>query len=265
MAGESGCAKGGTRGRSTVKRLPAAIRDAVDAAVEDGATIDEITALIRERGGECSRSAVGRYVKDARDLIGEVREFGRFVEEWVRAREPGAEGRGALVAIETLRMLMLHTMAALGARGEPASPEELCRLSLTLVRIERADKLRLERERAMAEAGAGTQAVAQAADMTHDERIQLIRRAVQERFFPNFVAYPEESEAEAAPCADAPVAPPVDTGDSPADGAAHDTPVAEGAGDIPDLRDDDWKERAPAAAVGPHDPAFCPWEWRGPG
>ena len=114
MAGESGPgAAGGRRGRSTVKRLPAAIRDAVDAAVEDGATIDEITALIRERGGECSRSAVGRYVKDARDLVGELREFGRFVEEWVSAREPGAEGRGGLVAIETLRMLMLHTMAQL--------------------------------------------------------------------------------------------------------------------------------------------------------
>ena len=119
MAGESGSdAKGGTRGRSTVKRLPAKIRDAVDAAVEDGATIDEITALIRERGGECSRSAVGRYVKVARDLVGEVREFGGFVEEWVRAREPGAEGRAGLVAIETLRMLMLHTMASPGrARG----------------------------------------------------------------------------------------------------------------------------------------------------
>ena len=55
-------------GRSSLERLEPALREAVDAAIVKGATIDEITALIREKGGTCSRSAVGRYVRRMRDL-----------------------------------------------------------------------------------------------------------------------------------------------------------------------------------------------------
>ena len=52
-----------TGGRSSIDRLPDTLREAVDAAIADGATIDEITARIREGGEDCSRSAVGRYSK----------------------------------------------------------------------------------------------------------------------------------------------------------------------------------------------------------
>ena len=48
-------------GRSSIARLPPELREAVDAAIADGATIDEIADLIRGEGGACSRSAVGRY------------------------------------------------------------------------------------------------------------------------------------------------------------------------------------------------------------
>ena len=51
-------------GRSSVARLPPELREAVDAAIADGATIDEIADLIRGEGGACSRSAVGRYTKN---------------------------------------------------------------------------------------------------------------------------------------------------------------------------------------------------------
>ena len=74
-----------TFGRSSVARLPPELREAVDAAIADGATIDEITALIRGEGGACSRSAVGRYAKDMRDLIRQQQETDRGIEMWVRA------------------------------------------------------------------------------------------------------------------------------------------------------------------------------------
>ena len=51
-------------GRSSIKRLPPKLREAVDQAIADGATIDEITARIRAEGETCSRSAVGRYAKN---------------------------------------------------------------------------------------------------------------------------------------------------------------------------------------------------------
>ena len=143
-------------GRSSVARLPPELREAVDAAIADGATIDEITALIRGEGGACSRSAVGRYTKNVRDLIRQQQETDRGIEMWVRALGDRPEGRAGLILIETLRTMTLSTLAELSKREEPATPEELSRLSLVLKRIEGTDKLRIERERAAAKEAAKT-------------------------------------------------------------------------------------------------------------
>ena len=82
-------------GRSSIARLPPELREAVDAAIADGATIDEIADLIRGEGGACSRSAVGRYTKNVRDLIrrSQQQETDRAIEMWVRALGERAEGR----------------------------------------------------------------------------------------------------------------------------------------------------------------------------
>ena len=144
-----------TFGRSSIARLPPELREAVDAAIADGATIDEITALIRGEGGACSRSAVGRYTKNVRDLIRQQQETDRGIEMWVRALGDRAQGRAGLILIETLRTMTLSTLAELSKREEPATPEELSRLSLVLKRIEGTDKLRIERERAAAKEAAG--------------------------------------------------------------------------------------------------------------
>ncbi len=141
-----------TFGRSSIARLPPELREAVDAAIADGATIDEIAALIRGEGGACSRSAVGRYTKNVRDLIRQQQETDRGIEMWVRALGDRAQGRAGLILIETLRTMTLSTLAELSKREEPATPEELSRLSLVLKRIEGTDKLRIERERAAAKA-----------------------------------------------------------------------------------------------------------------
>ena len=143
-----------TFGRSSIARLPPELREAVDAAIADGATIDEIADLIRGEGGACSRSAVGRYTKTMRDLILRQQETDRANEMWVRALGERAEGRAGLILIETLRTMTLSTMAELSMREEPATPEELSRLSLILKRIEGTDKLRLQREQAAAKAAA---------------------------------------------------------------------------------------------------------------
>ena len=143
-----------TVGRSSIARLPPELREAVDAAIADGATIDEIADLIRGEGGACSRSAVGRYTKNVRDLIRRQQETDRANEMWVRALGERAEGRAGLILIETLRTMTLSTMAELSGREEPVSTAELARLALVLKRIEGTDKLRLAREQAAAKAAA---------------------------------------------------------------------------------------------------------------
>ena len=150
-------------GRSSVARLPPELREAVDAAIADGATIDEITALIWGEGGACSRSAVGRYAKNVRDLIRRQQEADRANEMWVRALGERAEGRAGLILIETLRTLVLSSLADLSRREEPVSTEELARLALVLRRIEGTDKLRLQREQAAAKAARAAPGAGQAA------------------------------------------------------------------------------------------------------
>ena len=177
-----------TFGRSSIARLPPELREAVDAAIADGATIDEIADLIRGEGGACSRSAVGRYTKNLRDLIRQQQETDRANEMWVRALGERTEGRAGLILIETLRTMTLSTMAELSQRETPVpTPEELGRLSLVLKRIEGTDKLRLAREQAAAKearaaAGAG-QAPGQAPPRKglSPEAVAAIREAVEGR------------------------------------------------------------------------------------
>ena len=155
----------------------------MDAAIADGATIDEIADLIRGEGGACSRSAVGRYTKNVRDLIRQQQETDRANEMWVRALGERAEGRAGLILIETLRTMTLSTMAELSQRETPPTPEELGRLALVLKRIEGTDKLRLQREQAAAKearaaAGAGQAPVRKGLS---PEAVAAIREAVEGR------------------------------------------------------------------------------------
>ena len=152
-----------TFGRSSIARLPPTLREAVDAAIADGATIDEITARIRAEGGACSRSAVGRYVKNMRGLIRQQQEADHGIEMWVRALGERAQGRAGLILIETLRTLVLSALADLSRREEPVSTAELARLALVLRRIEGTDKLRLQREQAAAKAARAAPGARQAA------------------------------------------------------------------------------------------------------
>ena len=135
---------GAMGGGAASEPLPGAIQDAVAVAIEDGATMDDIVERVRSRGGDrspliprarrCARArpAEGRWAERMDGLICLQRETDRFAEEWERTREPGAEGRSALIAIETLRTLALRTMADLSQRTEPVPTEDLARLALAL-------------------------------------------------------------------------------------------------------------------------------------
>ena len=271
--------------------LPGAIQDAVAAAIEDGATMDEIVERVRSRGGDrspsiprarrCARArpAEGRWAERMDGLVCLQREADRFAEEWVRMREPGAEGRSALIAIETLRTLVLSTMADHSQRTETVPTEDLARLALALHRIESADRLRIEREQTMADpADAHAGAAARAASMTHAERVETVRRALEGHVFPGCTEPPPpESGWVAASPAASHVTPPDPTPESPAaDGAqdarnvrgAQDTGDASEARDVWDARwarDAELRRREVESQIWPTDPPFCPSAWSGPG
>ena len=278
-------------GCSSDEPLPASIQDAVAAAIEDGSSLDEIVARVRAGDGESSdliprarrraraRPAEGRWAERMDGLICLQREADRCAEEWVRMRDPRAEGLSALIAIETLRTLALRTMAELAAREEPVPTEDLARFALALHRIESADRLRVEREQAAADATAAHAGpAARAASMTHAERVETVRRAMEGHLFPGGTDPPQPASGWAeAPPADTDVTPPDPTPESPADDGAQDAQDAAGAQDVSDARGarDTWdahrardaelRRREAEGRLWPTDPPFCPAEWSGPG
>ena len=181
-------------------------------------------------------------------------------------------------------------MAELGAREEPVPTEDLGRLALALYRIESADKLRIEREQAAADAPAAHAGpAARAASMTHAERVETVRRAMEGHLFPGGTDPPPPASGWAAASAeDSPVTLPKPAPDPPpADGAPvappraqvddDDAQDADGAPDVwdahraPDIcdariaRDAHLRRREAEGQIWPTDPPFCPSEWSGPG
>ena len=277
--------------RSSDEPLPASIRDAVTAAIEGGATMDEIVARVRARDGESSdliprarrcaraRPAEGCWAERMEGLICLQRETDRFAEEWERTRDPRAEGLSALIATETLRTLALRTMAELGQRAEPVPTEDLGRLALALHRIESADRLRVEREQAKADAAAAHAGpAARAASMTHAERVDTVRRALEGHVFPGRTEPPPPASGWAAASPpDSYVTPPDPTPEPPADSWLPDVSDARGAEDVRDARtaedvldpcmarDAELRRREAEGRLWPTDPPFCPAAWSGPG
>ena len=182
---------------------------------------------------------------------------------------PRAEGLSALIAIETLRTLALRTMAELGAHEEPVPTEDLGRLALALYRIESADRLRIEREQAAADAAAAHAGpAARAASMTHAERVETVRRAMEGHLFPGRTEPPPPASGWVeAPPADTDVTPPDSTPEPRADGGAQDADArgAQDEWDARGARDTELRRREAEGRLWPTDPPFCPAEWSGPG
>ena len=140
-------------------------RDGAAAEIEDGAAVDAIAASIRPTGflradpreGESPGSADDAFTAHIHGLVDLQREVGAQAAEWAEGQEPGAENHTARLAVEGVRALLVRQMAALAAREEPPSPDEIACLALALHRIEVVDKHRLEGERAAA-GSAATQA-----------------------------------------------------------------------------------------------------------
>lgn len=68
--------------RSSVDRLPAAVREAVDVAIANRATVDQIVAAIEAAGEDVSRAAVGRYTQKYAEIVKRQRELATVARAW---------------------------------------------------------------------------------------------------------------------------------------------------------------------------------------
>jgi hypothetical protein len=129
-------------GKSSVKALDPRIKAEVDAAIRDGrATIDQILALIRELGGDASRSAVGRYKRSAEQQMARYREAQEVAKVWIGKLQTDPEGDVGRLLAEMLRTTAFQTLGDIDA----ASPQDLMFLGKALKDLASAEKLTAER------------------------------------------------------------------------------------------------------------------------
>ena len=133
--------------KSSIKKLDPRIRDAVDGAIRDGrATIDDLVELIEQHGGEASRSAVGRYVKNANQQMEKFRQAKEISKVWVGKIEEDPDGDMGRMLSEMLRTVAWQTIGNFDENEEGATAGELMFIAKAIKELASADKLSADRQ-----------------------------------------------------------------------------------------------------------------------
>lgn len=142
--------------RSSVARLPQELVELCNRLMREGKTIHEITDKLNELDAEVSKSAVGRYVKNAREQMQRYRDAQQIAGQWVE--QLGENGRGDVatlcqqmltgIAFQTLDQVATAQLQETGEDGKPAKPlkaMDLMLLAKALESIESSSKRSMER------------------------------------------------------------------------------------------------------------------------
>ena len=100
--------------KSTVAALPKELVDACNGLIRDGRTIDDILAALQGLGADVSRSAVGRYVKSARESMEKYRQAQEVAKVWVDKLEAEPAGDVGRLLPEMLRVVAFQTLTTMG-------------------------------------------------------------------------------------------------------------------------------------------------------
>lgn len=169
--------------KSTVKELDPRIKEEVDAALRDGRlTLDEIVLLIRDAGGDVSRSAVHRYKASFERGMEVYRASQEMARVWAKRLEEEPESDTSRLARDVLGSVALHTSQSMMASGDAMPAGELMFLAKALDHLSRAAVndtariLKIRQETAKAAALAASKAV-KAAGLS-DEAAEQIRQKI---------------------------------------------------------------------------------------
>lgn len=135
-----------TNRKSSLDRLDPRIQSEVNAAIKEGrASIDEIVSMIKSMGGDASRSAVGRYVKNQNEQLAKYREAQEVAKVWVDKLGKEPDGDVAKLLLEMLRVVSFQTISNM----DEADPQSIFFLAQSIKNIAQADKLHVDREAAV--------------------------------------------------------------------------------------------------------------------
>lgn len=131
---------------STIQRLPAEVREMIGSLRENGRTIDEILAKLRELELDVSRSALGRHVQQI-DAIGkEIRRSREVAEALVKQYGEAPEDRTARLNIQLMHGLVTRLMFTDDGQRIEFEPKEAMQMATALQKIVQASKQDADRE-----------------------------------------------------------------------------------------------------------------------
>lgn len=149
--------------KSTVGALPKELVEACNGLIRDGRTIDDILTALRELGAPVSRSAVGRYVKSARESMEKYRQAQEVAKVWVDKLEAEPSGDVARLLPEMLRTVAFQTLSTMGEADKPAKAMDVMLLAKALRDIAGTQKTNIDTELQLRKLRAETKAKADAA------------------------------------------------------------------------------------------------------
>lgn len=170
--------------RSTVSRFPEPIVTQVNQLIRDGHTIDEIVATLQGMGADVSRSAMGRYVKSARESMEKYRQAQEVAKVWVDKLETEPTGDVARLLPEMLRAVAFQTLSTMGEATDPVGSQDLMFLAKALKDVSSASRINVDtelllrkvRDQAKAAAAEVTKTIKQAG--LSDETVQQIKARI---------------------------------------------------------------------------------------
>ncbi|MBB4267777.1 phage protein Gp27 family protein [Roseospira visakhapatnamensis] len=96
--------------RSSIRRLPAEVRQEIDRLLGQEHTLDEILAHLRTLGADSvSRSALGRYATDFREVAARLRETKVAAAGFARELGVVPEGEAHMVLVQMLQARMMRS------------------------------------------------------------------------------------------------------------------------------------------------------------
>lgn len=137
---------------STIDLLPADVRAELNRAIEEGRLrVDDLWALVREKGGDVSRSAVARYKVREEQHMAAFRKSQQMAEFFAREREKDPTGPASQLNNEIVKSLAFQRLMAMSPKdAEKVSPKDLAQLANAVRAAAATDKITLERENMIA-------------------------------------------------------------------------------------------------------------------
>lgn len=109
-------------GKSSIAKQPAKARKIAERAARDpGSTIHATTEAMNAAGAKVSKSAVGRWLKDAREQLAEYQQAQEVARLWTKELGENPDGDTGVMISETLKLLAGRVIADLRRRSDAAT------------------------------------------------------------------------------------------------------------------------------------------------